>query len=377
VTRASRSTSCAASRGTFGRSGGLARALQASIRKPTSLPHRLQAPSYSLEARGGRPLFDATATHLETCKTRSAKPRQRPAPRRASADDAKTRARLHVHRQANVARAGISERRARAAGESLRFSNGDGGTPRAAARRTLGSSTSRFFCHRRIEFAMGRIRRIFGAEFPHVWVIGGLAMFARSRSWSSISARYTGRSGMYVWSKLAFGRFGGFMTAGLLDQQPSVFPRPAVLRGRPRTLRQRRSGALPHPRPISSRLRSWVACVDVLNIFGSTSANGSTTSGAEPLGGDASLIGLRRSLVEFGPPTHYRRRVVAPACGSKTSIFWSIAFAWTPNRFVHVENKTPRAIPIGLAIAAPRLRSSYSALERWVALNPAINAPPA
>ena len=117
-----------------------------------------------------------------------------------------------------------------------------------------------------------------------VWVIGGLAMFLPlSVCVVYLSSRHPDQGGLYVWSKLAFGPFTGFMT-GWAYWTSNIPTFPVSCTSPPATCCSGPAGRMPSPAPtptyyIAFALGGLLLSV-VLNVYGMRAAKWLNNLGA-------------------------------------------------------------------------------------------------
>lgn len=209
-----------------------------------------------------------------------------------------------------------------------------------------------------------------GAGSLTVWLIGCAGMFVPlSIAVMHLSSRYPDEGGMYVWSKRAFGPFAGFIT-GWTYWCSNLPYFPALLYFMAGNALFIGGASAEHlsasPAYYVAVSLTGFAIALVVNIFGFDIGKWLTNVGA------ASrwivtllLIGLGvLAFVKFGSATQIDAATLRPSLHFKDIIFWSvIAFAWTGPEavpFVAGEVENPqRAIPLGLALAAPAIATIY------------------
>jgi len=209
-----------------------------------------------------------------------------------------------------------------------------------------------------------------GASSLVVWVIGCLAMFVPlSIVVVYLSSLHPDEGGMYVWSKRAFGPFSGFIT-GWTYWTSNLPYFPALLyfaAGNALFVTGNDGGSLSaSPWYFIGFAIGGLALATLLNVLGLDVGKwlnnvGATSRWAVTL----ALIGLG-ALVwwKFGPATRFDAVTLRPGMQLKDLLFWStIAFAWTGPEamsFMAGEVRNPRrAIPFGLALAAPAIAAIY------------------
>jgi amino acid transporter len=201
-----------------------------------------------------------------------------------------------------------------------------------------------------------------------VWVCGGIGMFLPiSVSVVFLSSRYPDESGLYAWSKRAFGPFAGFMTgwtywSGTLAFLPSVlyFTAGSAL------LSSARSSADATPGYFITFSIVTLLVASALNVRGLAIAKWLNSAGAVARWvGTLLLIVLGlASWWRFGPATEFNRHAIVPTFRLADVIFWTtLAFAWTGPEaasFMGAEIRDPRrTVPRALALAAPMIAAVY------------------
>jgi amino acid transporter len=197
-----------------------------------------------------------------------------------------------------------------------------------------------------------------------VWAIGFGVMFVPlAIVVVALSAKHPDEGGMYVWSKLAFGPFAGFMT-GWTYWVSNVTYFPALLyfmAGNALFAAGASGAALAGSAPYFIVVSlGGLALGTVLNLFGLGTGKWLNNVGAVSRWSvTLLLIGLGAfAWVRLGPATPITAASLRPGFAIKDLIFWSvIAFAWTGPEaisFVAGEVRDPRrSIPLGLALSAP------------------------
>jgi len=203
-----------------------------------------------------------------------------------------------------------------------------------------------------------------------VWIVGALAMFVPlGVVVVYLSSRFPDEGGLYVWSKRAFGPFAGFITGWTywtcnLPYFPSLLYFTAgnalFISAASRTS----FSAAPLYFAIVSL--AGLALGTFVNVLGLDVGKWLNNVGAVSRWlvtlGLIALGGIM--LVKFGPANAFTPHALRPGLAIKDVIFWSvIAFAWTGPEalsFMAGEVKNPRrAIPLGLALAAPVTAAVY------------------
>jgi amino acid transporter len=203
-----------------------------------------------------------------------------------------------------------------------------------------------------------------------VWILGALAMFVPlGIVVMYLSSRFPDEGGLYVWSKRAFGPFAGFITGWTywtsnLPYFPSLLYFTAGNALFISAAYRTSFSAAPLYFAIVSL--AGLALGTLVNVFGLDVGKWLNNIGAisrwiVTLG----LIALGAiMLARFGSANLFTPQALRPGLAIKDVIFWSvIAFAWTGPEalsFMAGEVKNPRrAIPLGLAIAAPVTAAVY------------------
>jgi glutamate:GABA antiporter len=209
-----------------------------------------------------------------------------------------------------------------------------------------------------------------GASSIPVWLIGGVAMFAPlSIAVVFLSSLHPDEGGLYVWSKRAFGPFAGFIT-GWTYWASNLPYFPALLyfaAGNALFISGTNGGALAaSPVYYIAVALGGLALATVLNIYGLQIGKWLNNAGAISRWTVTLLLIALGGLAwwKFGPATPLNATTMRPGLHIKDVIFWSvIAFAWTGPEavpFMGGEIKNPRrAIPLGLALAAPAIAVIY------------------
>lgn len=203
-----------------------------------------------------------------------------------------------------------------------------------------------------------------------VWLIGCAGMFVPlSIAVMYLSSNYPEEGGLYVWSKHAFGPFGGFITGwtywcSLMPYFPALLYFTAgnalFITGHG----AERFGASPGYYIAVSVVGFAIATI--VNVFGLDVGKWLNNAGASSRWiVTLLLIGLGIfAWSKFGSATPLNAASMRPSLQLKDLIFWSvIAFAWTGPEgipFVAGEIKNARrTIPRALAIAAPAIAAIY------------------
>jgi len=209
-----------------------------------------------------------------------------------------------------------------------------------------------------------------GPSSLFVWVVGCLTMFLPiSVVVVFLSSRYPEEGGMYVWAKRAFGPFAGFMTgwtywASNLPYFPALL---YFMAGNALYVSGSSGGTLAgSPWYFIVSAIAGLTLATIVNVLGLDVGKWLNNVGAASRWTvTLLLLGLGGFAVwKFGSATHISAATVRPGFELKDLIFWSvIAFAWTGPEslpFMAGEVKNPRrAIPFGLAIAAPAIAIIY------------------
>jgi amino acid transporter len=208
-----------------------------------------------------------------------------------------------------------------------------------------------------------------GASSLAVWLIGCLAMFVPiAVVVVFLSSHYPEEGGMYVWSKRAYGPFAGFMT-GWTYWASNLPYFPALLyfaAGNALFVSGGGAALSASPWYFIAFAIAGLTLATVVNVVGLDVGKWLNNVGALARWAvTLLLIGLGAyAAVRFGSATHLGGNAVRPGLQIKDLIFWSvIAFAWTGPEslpFMAGEVRNPRrAIPVGLAIAAPAILIIY------------------
>ncbi len=205
-----------------------------------------------------------------------------------------------------------------------------------------------------------------------VWIIGALAMFAPlSIAVVYLSSRHPDEGGLYVWSKIAFGPFAGFMT-GWTYWASNLPYFPALLyfaAGNALFVTGSKGGALSaSPWYFIAVAIGGLTLATIVNIYGLQVGKWLNNFGAVARWTVTLLLVALGALAwwKFGPATPVNATTIRPGFALKDLIFWSvIAFAWTGPEaiaFMGGEIKNPRrTIPVGLVLAAPAIAIIYIA----------------
>jgi amino acid transporter len=203
-----------------------------------------------------------------------------------------------------------------------------------------------------------------------VWLLGALCMFVPlAICVVFMSSRHPDHGGLYVWSKLAFGPFVGFMTgwtywtanlpffSGMLY---FIAGSALFFGGNPNAV----AGA--SPLYFIGFSVAVLAVAAVLNVRGIAEAQWITRWGAHARWiGTLLLVVLALAILRrFGTATRIDRETLVPGFHLADVVFWStIAFAWTGPEaasFMAGEIRDPqRTVPRAFAIAAPLIAAVY------------------
>jgi glutamate:GABA antiporter len=203
-----------------------------------------------------------------------------------------------------------------------------------------------------------------------VWVLGCLAMFVPlSIAVVFLSSHHPDEGGLYVWSKVAFGPFAGFVT-GWTYWASNLPYFPALLyfaAGNALFIGGTSGGAL-SASPIFFIAVSigGLALATIVNVYGLAIGKWLNNIGAICRWTVTLLLIVAGALAwwRFGSATPINVATMRPGLEIKDVIFWSvIAFAWTGPEamsFMAGEIKNPRrTIPLGLLVAAPAIGIIY------------------
>jgi glutamate:GABA antiporter len=203
-----------------------------------------------------------------------------------------------------------------------------------------------------------------------VWLIGCFAMFAPlAIAVVFLSSRLPDEGGMYVWSKRAFGPFAGFIT-GWTYWASNLPYFPALLyfaAGNALFIAGPHGGGLAaSPAYFIAVALGGLTLATVVNIYGLQIGKWLNNAGAIARWSVTLLLVAVGAIAwwKFGSATPITVATMRPGVQIKDIIFWSvIAFAWTGPEaasFMGGEIKNPRrAIPLGLALAAPAIGIIY------------------
>ena len=203
-----------------------------------------------------------------------------------------------------------------------------------------------------------------------VWVIGGLAMFLPlSVCVVYLSSRHPDQGGLYVWSKLAFGPFTGFMTGwAYWTSNIPYFPGLLYFAAGNMLFWSGRQDAVAGATPtyyIAFALGGLLLSL-VLNVYGMRAAKWLNNLGAILRWVSVFLIMGLGAVVwwRYGAATSIDAQSLRPHLRLTDIIFWSaIAFAWTGPEaasFMGGEIKDARrTVPRALWIAAPMIAALY------------------
>jgi amino acid transporter len=202
-----------------------------------------------------------------------------------------------------------------------------------------------------------------------VWLLGALAMFLPlAVSIVFLSSRYPDQGGLYVWSKVAFGPFAGFMSgwtywAANLPYFPGVL---YYVAASALYLSGTHDAASASPAYFVIFSAAALGLAVVLNVRGLALARWLNSAGAVARWlGTALLVVLGLAVWwRFGSASPINRHSVVPDFRLSELIFWStVAFAWTGPEavsFMGGEIRDPqRTVPRALAIAAPMIAAVY------------------
>lgn len=211
-----------------------------------------------------------------------------------------------------------------------------------------------------------------GASSLGMWLLGCVTMFVPlSIAVVYLSSQHPDEGGLYVWSKLAFGPFAGFIS-GWMYWTSNLPYFPALLyfaAGNALFVAGSSGGALGSSPPYFIAVALFgLALGTGVNVLGLGVGKWLNNVGAVcRWGATLLLIGLGAlAWWKFGPATAITPTSLRPGSQLKDLIFWSvIAFAWVGPEaiaFMGGEVKHPRrTIPLGLAIAAPVIAIIYIA----------------
>ena len=203
-----------------------------------------------------------------------------------------------------------------------------------------------------------------------VWVIGGLAMFLPlSVCVVYLSSRHPDQGGLYVWGKLAFGPFTGFMTGwAYWTSNIPYFPGLLYFAAGNMLFWSGRQDAVVGATPtyyIAFALGGLLLSV-ILNVYGMRAAKWLNNLGAILRWVSVFLIMGLGAVVwwRYGAATSIDAQSLRPHPHLTDIIFWSaIAFAWTGPEaasFMGGEIKDARhTVPRALWIAAPMIAALY------------------
>jgi glutamate:GABA antiporter len=209
-----------------------------------------------------------------------------------------------------------------------------------------------------------------GASSIPIWILGCFAMFVPlSIAVVFLSSHHPDEGGMYVWSKVAFGPFAGFIT-GWTYWASNLPYFPALLyfaAGNALFIGGTNGGALSgSPFYFIAVSIAGLALATVVNVYGLEIGKWLNNVGAICRWTVTILLIVIGGLAwwKFGPATPIDTATMRPGLQIKDIIFWSvIAFAWTGPEamsFMAGEIKNPRrTIPLGLLLAAPAIAVIY------------------
>ena len=203
-----------------------------------------------------------------------------------------------------------------------------------------------------------------------IWIGGAFAMFLPlSIAVVHLSSHYPEEGGLYIWSKRAFGPFAGFIT-GWMYWTANLPYFPALLyfaAGNALFVTGNSGGALATSGPFFITVALVGLAIGTgVNVLGLGVGKWLNTVGAICRWSITIMLialGLGAWL-KFGSATPFNAATLRPGIALKDVIFWSvIAFAWTGPEavsFMGGEVREPRrAIPLGLALAAPAIAIIY------------------
>ncbi len=205
-----------------------------------------------------------------------------------------------------------------------------------------------------------------------VWIIGALVMFVPlAIVVVDLSSRYPDEGGMYIWSKRAFGPFAGFITGWTYWTSNLPFF-PALLyftAGNALFIGAAdRTVLATAPWYFAAVSLAGLTLGTVVNIYGLDVGKWLNNIGAVSRWSVTLVLIVLGAIawLKFGVVTPLDAANLRPGLQLKDLIFWSvIAFAWTGPEALsfmagEVKNAS-RAIPVGLAIAAPVIAAIYIA----------------
>jgi amino acid transporter len=209
-----------------------------------------------------------------------------------------------------------------------------------------------------------------GASSLPVWLIGCAAMFVPlSVCVVYLASRHPDEGGLYIWSKRAFGPFGGFIT-GWTYWMSNLPYFPALLyfaAGNALFVAGANGAALSgSPAYFIAVALGGLALAATVNVYGLSIGKWLNNIGAISRWAVTLLLIALGVLAwsKFGSATPLTPAAMRPGLHLKDVIFWSIiAFAWTgPEALSFMAGEVRdarRAIPVGLAIAAPLIAAIY------------------
>jgi amino acid transporter len=217
-----------------------------------------------------------------------------------------------------------------------------------------------------------------------VWILGACAMFLPlGVSVAFLSSRFPDQGGLYVWSKLAFGPFAGFMT-GWTYWTANLPYLPGLLYFAAGSLLYASGGpttaTLGSPFYFMAFSLGGLALAVYLNVRGLGVAKWlNNVGGVARWCAMALLAGFGAALWwRFGSATPLDARSLTPGVRLVDVVFWStIALAWTGPEaaaFMGGEIREPRrTLPLALGLAAPLIAGIYliGTLSVLVAVPPA------
>lgn len=203
-----------------------------------------------------------------------------------------------------------------------------------------------------------------------IWIIGCLAMFVPlSVCVMYLSARLPDEGGLYVWTKVAFGPFAGFIT-GWTYWCSNLPYFPALLYFTAGNALFLAGAGAAHlsgsPTYYVAASLTGFALATIVNVLGWDVGKWLNNAGAAGRWIVTLIVIALGALAvwRFGSATPFTAASMRPSFALKDIIFWSvIAFAWVGPEaipFMAGEIKNPRkTIPRGLAIAAPAIAAVY------------------
>ena len=203
-----------------------------------------------------------------------------------------------------------------------------------------------------------------------IWVFGGLAMFLPlSVCVVFLSSRHPDEGGLYVWSKLAFGPFAGFMTGWTYWTSNLPFLPSLLYFAAGSTLfwpGAQVAGSKASPGYFIGFSLVALAMAVALNLRGLKVARWLNNAGAVGRWAQTLLLAILGIAIwaRFGSATPINRHSLVPSFHLADLTFWgTIVFAWTGPEaasFMGGEIREPRkTVPRALAIAAPMIAGVY------------------